>query len=96
VMARVLSSLMRIFSCLRVDVWKFEPDMSRAFCHDAQPKDAANPDQGARPPCDAAHSVGQSALRAGPTRPLRRRRRPQRGADPRCPFRKIVTTHEFE
>jgi hypothetical protein len=44
-MARVLSSLMRSFGCRRVDVGKFEPDMSRTSYHDPQPKDAVNPDQ---------------------------------------------------
>jgi GAF domain-containing protein len=47
VMARVLSSLMRIFSCRRAEVWKFDPGNICAFRYDPQHKEAVavDPDQ---------------------------------------------------
>jgi hypothetical protein len=46
VMVRVLSSLMRIFSCRRAEVWKFEPGIPRALRSDPQHKDAVAVDPG--------------------------------------------------
>jgi hypothetical protein len=46
VLVRVLSSLTWIFSCNRVEVWKFGPDMSHTLRYDRQHKDAAAIDPG--------------------------------------------------
>jgi hypothetical protein len=46
VMAHVLSSLMRIFSCRRAEVWKFEPNIFRALHCGSHHSDATALDPG--------------------------------------------------